>query len=452
MALAAAAALSLAAAGCSSSSGEEPSGAPSPTGEPSGEPSVQRASFDPPVRFDPTGIALPEQAAAGKVSLGGQLVDDLALSMQDLTGYLSTEQGLQVMDLVSGKAGDLHSPTAPVVPASGSPSPLSAPALVRTGTTSLAVAAFVVTQPASGTTPEHRVVEVLAVDTATGEQAWQATLELPQWAQEETASAPVVKVLAASSTSSAAGEAGTSATEAPGGEVVVTVDGGFKQAITWALIPEDGQQRWQHEDLLQATRIGDVVLGNQANEQDPRRDNGLLSALNAADGTLRWQAPTGTSLVSASAVSPTLAGVNVNDYASGENVFQVLNAGTGTVTDTIPTGRTGITLACHDDGAGTGVCSTNAGAAASAVIAYDGTAGTRLWNLPQDGSRRVAPALRTAWHGAVYGTTTNGPVVLDAKTGADREVSPGAAPVLVNDRVGIAVDSEGSVSAYTPIG
>ncbi|NAZ84590.1 outer membrane protein assembly factor BamB family protein [Kineococcus indalonis] len=443
MALAAAAALTLAAAGCSSSSGQ-PSGAPSPTGEPT----AQRASFDPPVRFDPAGVALPEQAAAGKVSLGGLLMDDLALSVQDLTGYLTTEAGLQIVDLVSGKAGDLHSPTAPVVPASSNPSPLSAPALVRTGTTSLAVAAFVVTQPASGTTPEHRVVEVLAVDTATGEQAWQATLELPQWAQEEAAAAPVVKVLAASSTSSAAGEVGTSATEVPDGEVIVTVDGGFKQAITWGLIPEDGQQRWQHEGLLQATRIGDVVLGNQANDQD----NGLLSALNVADGTLRWQAPAGTSLVSASAVSPTLAGVNVNDYASGENVFQVLNAGTGTVTDTIPTGRTGITLACHDDGAGTGVCGTNAGAAASAVIAYDGSAGTRLWNLPQDGSPRVAPALSTAWHGAVYGTTTNGPVVLDAKTGADREVSPGAAPVLVNDRVGVAVDSEGSVSAYTPIG
>ncbi|WP_432523011.1 PQQ-binding-like beta-propeller repeat protein [Kineococcus sp. SYSU DK006] len=438
MALTAAAALTLAAAGCSSSSSGQPSGAPSPTGEPT----AQRASFDPPVRFDPAGVALPEQAAAGKVSLGGQLVDDLALSVQDLTGYLTTEAGLQVVDLVSGEAGDLHSPTAPVVPTSGNPSPLSAPALVRSDTTSLAVAAFVVTQPASGTTPEHRVVEVLALDTATGEQAWQVTLELPQWAQEDSGSAPVVKVLAASSTSSPAGEAAT-----PDGEVVVTVDGGWKQAITWGLMPEGGQQRWQHEGLLQATRIGDVVLGNQANS----RDNGLLSALNAADGTLRWQAPAGTSLVSASTVSPTLAGVNVNDYASGDNVFQVLNAGTGTVTDTIPTGRTGITLACHDDGAGTGVCGTNAGAAASAVIAYDGSAGTRLWNLPQDGSPRVAPALSTAWHGAVYGTTANGPVVLDAKTGADREVSPGAAPVLVNDRVGIAVDSEGSVSAYTPI-
>ncbi|NAZ88742.1 PQQ-binding-like beta-propeller repeat protein, partial [Kineococcus sp. T90] len=258
-----------------------------------------------------------------------------ALSVQDLTGYLTTEQGLQVIDLVSGEAGDLHSPTAPVLPASGSPSPLSAPALVRTGTTSLAVAAFVVAQPASGTTPEHRVVEVLALDTATGKKAWQATLELPQWAQEEAASAPVVKVLAASSTSSASRETPRSALGVTDGEVVVTVDGGFKQATTWGLMPEGGQQRWQHEGLLQATRIGDVVLGNQANSQD----NGLLSALNVADGTLRWQAPAGTSLISASAVSPTLAGVNVNDYASGENVFQVLNAGTGTVTDTIPTGR-----------------------------------------------------------------------------------------------------------------
>ncbi|GAB3598509.1 hypothetical protein GCM10027586_00460 [Kineococcus gypseus] len=208
---------------------------------------MQRASFDPPVRFDPTGIALPEQAAAGKISLGGQLVADLALSVQDLTGYLSTEQGLQVIDLVNGEASNLYSPTAPVLPVSGSPSPLSAPALVRTGTTSLAVAAFVITQPASGTTPEHRVVEVLGVDTATGEQAWQATLELPQWAQEQSASAPVVKVMAVSAVSSATGEAGTSAPGVPDGEVVVTVDGGFKQAITWGLgaVAEVGPGLWR---------------------------------------------------------------------------------------------------------------------------------------------------------------------------------------------------------------
>jgi hypothetical protein len=41
------------------------------------------------------------------------------------------------------------------------------------------------------------------------------------------------------------------------------------------------------------------------------------------------------------------------------------------------------------------------------------------------------------WHGAVYGRANDQPVVLDAKTGADREPSPGIAPVAVNAHGGV---------------
>ena len=40
----------------------------------------------------------------------------------------------------------------------------------------------------------------------------------------------------------------------------------------------------------------------------------------------------------------------------------------------------------------------------------------------------------------IYGTTSNGPVILDAKTGADRSTFPGAAPVAVNEYTGVALD------------
>ncbi|WP_310728295.1 hypothetical protein [Streptomyces sp. N2A] len=40
----------------------------------------------------------------------------------------------------------------------------------------------------------------------------------------------------------------------------------------------------------------------------------------------------------------------------------------------------------------------------------------------------------------VYGPTDNGPLLLDAKSGADRSTSPGAAPVAVNEYTGAALD------------
>jgi hypothetical protein len=41
-----------------------------------------------------------------------------------------------------------------------------------------------------------------------------------------------------------------------------------------------------------------------------------------------------------------------------------------------------------------------------------------------------------AWHGAVYGTAGDKPLVLDAKTGVDREPSPGLAPAAVSGYAG----------------
>ncbi|MFD7446617.1 hypothetical protein [Streptomyces sp. NPDC059909] len=52
------------------------------------------------------------------------------------------------------------------------------------------------------------------------------------------------------------------------------------------------------------------------------------------------------------------------------------------------------------------------------------------------------------WHGAVYGVTTDGPVILDARTGKDREVRPGAVPFEVDQYGGLTV-SEGTISFVT---
>ncbi|KIZ15930.1 hypothetical protein [Streptomyces natalensis] len=50
----------------------------------------------------------------------------------------------------------------------------------------------------------------------------------------------------------------------------------------------------------------------------------------------------------------------------------------------------------------------------------------------------MAPKVTGAWHGMVYGETEqNGPAVLDALTGKDKEASSGAAPYWTDGRYAV---------------
>lgn len=104
---------------------------------------------------------------------------------------------------------------------------------------------------------------------------------------------------------------------------------------------------------------------------------------------------------------------------------------------------------CVWDQASTTVCSTTGSGAR--VFALDATTAAPLWNLPDPAANRVAPTVTTAWHGAVYGSTVNGPLVLDARTGADRDRAPGAAPVLVDPYLAVAAESSGLGALATTI-
>lgn len=50
------------------------------------------------------------------------------------------------------------------------------------------------------------------------------------------------------------------------------------------------------------------------------------------------------------------------------------------------------------------------------------------WEPPDKKANYVAPIVSTAWREAVYRRTTNAPVVPDARTGEDRETTPGLTP------------------------
>ncbi|WP_226358252.1 hypothetical protein [Pseudonocardia sp. ICBG601] len=82
------------------------------------------------------------------------------------------------------------------------------------------------------------------------------------------------------------------------------------------------------------------------------------------------------------------------------------------------------------------VCELMKGLDPYALVGLDRDSGAELWRIVADAGR-VPPRVTATWHGAVYGFTDSGPVVLDGRTGMDRTATAAAAPFLVNEYFGV---------------
>lgn len=222
--------------------------------------------------------------------------------------------------------------------------------------------------------------------------------------------------------------------------------------VVFAVNTVTRQMLWQKDHLRASAVAGDTVLGltPQGSVQEQ------VTALSTADGAVRWTL-TNLYQTNISPAGPGFVAVAGSDYASGKGFLRLLNAATGTdvvPTDHINTGKGGGTVrTCRYDEVSVTVCADDGASDVHQVIGLDAVSGKVLWQLPDPTANRTAPAVTTVWHGAVYGTTANGPVVLDAKTGSDRENAPGIAPVVVNAAAGLAVDPSGrTVTTYPAIG
>ncbi|MEU8828895.1 HAD hydrolase-like protein [Streptomyces sp. NPDC048636] len=89
------------------------------------------------------------------------------------------------------------------------------------------------------------------------------------------------------------------------------------------------------------------------------------------------------------------------------------------------------------------------------ITVFEARSFKKLWALP-DNSGRAVPRVNEFWHGAVYGDLPDHgldakPVVLDGRTGKDREADPGAAPFEA-DQYGGVVRNENGVVFYGAVG
>ncbi|GAA0239993.1 PQQ-binding-like beta-propeller repeat protein [Cryptosporangium japonicum] len=386
-------------AGCSNDKDAEPEKSPSPSAPKSAAPSpTQRPAFDPPTRFGTQGAALPPEASENKISVGGTNVEPLPVTLHKTTAYIASTASLLAVDTATGRT------LATITPSAGSPgatpaspwvgtNPAEAPVLWSDNGRATILSTFVVDKPATGTQKAGRAVEVVAVDAETTKSLWTAQVDVPAGLDQGVAGLAANPV----------GVDGTTlavAVSYQSDEGVVAVDLAAKKAL------------WSRTGFRPDVVGTGVVAGSDASS---------VSALNLADGKQKWTVPQLT------AVSPLGPGLLI---ASGTGQVAFLDAATGKARDRSTADYTGVR--CRFDGKDVTVCARTGWAAG-----LDATSGKTLWELPDQANTRVAPLVTAVWHGAVYGSTDNGPVVLDARSGQDREVSPGLAPMVVNEYVGI---------------
>lgn len=404
----------------------------------------RRVGYDPPTGFAKQPVPLPATAARN-TNLANQQVAPPPVALVGTDAYVSTGRALQVVDAASGatlaevKARHrvLHPPTSSGF-AGGGPAP---PVVATVGHGRVVVVGYVVPLGGHGITQASVGLELDLVPTKSNRLERSVTVPLVSGPPSALVAQPTVTVI---------GVGNAVVVAAVGDREDGVRDRGRRPGLGEATVarpglpggcpgcrPSGGKRRCQ---------------GIFAPRRLPGRADTLhLAALSLRSGRPAWQAPAGLSGVTIWPSGSRAVVVSGQDFNSGQLFLSLVAAATGKTRTTLSHGAgttagSSLGFSCTFDRWATDVCAAGSGPNAVA-FGMDATSGKVLWQLPDKASNRVAPAVTTTWHGAVYGTTSSGPVILDARSGADRNDSPGIAPVLVDAYVGVGPTSSG-LAAY----
>ncbi|MEH0939063.1 outer membrane protein assembly factor BamB family protein [Micromonospora psammae] len=362
-------------------------------------------AFDPPTRFSPSGTAL-GRARPGDVLLHGT------------TAFVGGEARTTVVDVSSGRQLSVVTPNQS--PITGNPAAAGhRPVLIDPTGRPAVVVPYAVEIPASGTVAARQAVELLVIDATDGRPVKTVTVDAkPAGGDVGLVAGDNVRVV---------GGRGTAVVLGIGRQVTVAVDLGT------------GSTLWRDNDFAASALLGDTVVGLTAPDTRYRRS---INGLALLDGAERWSA---LSVANAelAAAGPSFV-VAVGEQNDGKRFYALVKKDGTLVNRTQGEYRVG--LRCSYDEAAVTVCALGN---SEPLFALDSTTGEDLWQLPATGRR--APRMTAAWHGAVYGSVNDDAVVLDARTGLDRSVSPGVAPVAVTAHGGLAADpSDGDAMVFHP--
>ncbi|MGV2917024.1 outer membrane protein assembly factor BamB family protein [Streptomyces alfalfae] len=368
-------------------------------------------------------VALPESAGAGNVSIAG-LQHPLPLALHQGMAYIARPDGMEIASGYRKAAPVLirpkHEPLATMddLGVMVGSNPARRPVIAESKGKTLALSSVITQVPGSGTTKGHHEVELLVVDTDTSARAWSARIPLGEMEYTLDVDAEDTEVVGL--------YGDTVALYAQGRLFGVNVDSHQK---VWT-----ARGTYAPGVVLAAGRL--VALRDHADGD--RRPVGL----DPTDGTQKW-AIDGISAETLNAASPNT--VIVGGYLTSEDSREgsvLLEAASSKRIETYD--ETMTTSNCAYDGRSTTICT-----GADSVAAYNNQTGKERWTLPDKSNNRVAPDVTLVRAGLIYGTTENGPVILDSTTGADKEDNPGIAPYFTDGYIGIALTkSDQTVRAY----
>ncbi|MFC8373692.1 PQQ-binding-like beta-propeller repeat protein [Streptomyces sp. NPDC057239] len=288
---------------------------------------------------------------------------------------------------------------------------------------------YLVPVEGTGTQAERRLLRVVAVDARTGRTLWSVDLDEDIGSY----SSDTPSVFAANSE-----------------HVVVEriVEGGHYTAI---LNAKNGELRWQDREFHPYAFDGQVLAGQTVSVNWSPENQSPPEGRAVTDGTRRWKLPNrppgkdpyrdwgGIAPVwRTDRADDALFLVSVGESLDAQPKALILRARDGKQIVTIDT-DSGLQASqlrdCWHDGRQTIVCQVGVD---SQVDAYDEQSGKKLWSLPDEAAGRIAPEVTAVHNGAVYGSTDNGSLILNARTGKDMVTDLVVKPHYVGPGFGIA--------------
>jgi hypothetical protein len=376
-------------------------------------PPVDLKSFDPPTRFNTAAVGpLEVSTDADEVLLHG------TTAVVPIHGSKPTAPSREEIRLVDTRTNTVREVIKPTHPLPKTGTVIALPTLTSVSGRPTVLAPFLGEAPGQGTTPGRPLVEVVSIDPQTGKTDWRT--EIPVEGLTGTGRSSGVEV-------SFAGVA-----DGVGVVRVVDPSPSARRGDTYALDLSSRKVLWSMRGFEARAVAAGVVAGQEPGTG--RTPKVQVRGLDARSGQQRWASPRDAYLVDVFPAGPSKAVVQGRTDPGGKPYVEVVEIATGravTVTEDKPGTPDPHLSRCRYDEQAIAVCSGG-----DWVGALDAQTGSWLWSITKGGARLV-PRVTGAWHGVVYGRTDNGPVVLDGRTGTDRETQPGVAPSVVNSSMAI---------------
>jgi hypothetical protein len=375
-------------------------------------PEIEWQSFDPPVVFDTaSAIEFPPDTVDTAV---GYINDfpfpPLPVTLDGTTIYAAGPAVMETIDADTGQiVSSMHPEETPLWGDNSYRTWVSPPLLATTAGEEVAIAPFSVSLPGSGTTNATAAIELIAMSTTSGERAWSMVIDTPTIDPTGGFESGPVYI---------AGLEGDTLVLAVPAEATYAVDLTTRTEL------------WRDESFAAISLHQGLAVGARESEESYDEH---IAAVSITDGTEQWRSEKAFDDPTLFPAGNRVVMSTLDLWGTPAHVFDIA---TGAVVFTDHDDNDNLT--CHYDQVSITVCRKW-----NWIGAFDQTSTDWIWDYYDGDDNRSVPVATAVWHGAIYAEINTVPIVLDALTGQDREIAPGAEVWAVNEHLAIGQNLEG---------